>query len=164
MFQVSHKRVTAINKYMNNYNVDVITSYITYLDANNLYGLAMSKLLPYADFNWCDIDIEQILNYDENSETGYLLEVDLEYPKELHDKHNDYPLAPELIKVKADMLSSKSWELHKNYNSQHKTIHDEQTEKLILSLNDKTNYIIHINKLKYYLEQGLKIKQNKSLY
>jgi len=72
----------------------------------------MSKLLPYADFKWCNtINVEQILNYDENAETCqtvYILDVDLEYPKELRNKHNDYPLAPELIKVKADMLSSKS--------------------------------------------------------
>jgi RNA-splicing ligase RtcB len=108
MTQVSLKHVVANNKYMKTYDKNKPSIYLSYLDANNLYGLAMSKYLPYADFKWCEITKNEILNYDEKSDTGYFLEVDLEYPKELHDKHNDYPLAPELMTVKADMLSSTS--------------------------------------------------------
>ena len=77
-----HKHVKANNKYMEDYNHDVVSSYISYLDANNLYGLAMSQKLPYGDFEWSnDIQtIEHVLNYNDGDD-GYILEVDLEYPK-----------------------------------------------------------------------------------
>lgn len=84
--------------------------------------------MPYADVEWCEIDTEQIVNYDIDSETGYRLDVELEYPKELHDKRNDYPLTPELMKVTADLLSSHSEEMYKSYYSHAKTSRDEQTE------------------------------------
>jgi hypothetical protein len=159
MTQVSLKHVVANNKYMKKYDKNKPSIYLSYLDANNLYGLAMSKYLPYSDFNWCEITKNEILNYDEKSDTGYFLEVDLEYPKELHDKHNDYPLAPELMTVKADMLSSTSKDIYMKYNDHHKYIHDETVGKLILNLNDKNKYVLHINNLKYYLEQGLILKK-----
>ena len=91
---------------MSEYKHDVISSYIMYLDANNLYGGGMSEKLPYAGFEWSnDIqNTEDILKYD-NGTHGYILEVDLEYPKELHDEHADYPLAPGNMKVSADMVS-----------------------------------------------------------
>ena len=94
--QVSHKHITANNKYMKTYNKDVVSSYINYLDANNLYGVAMSQKLPYADLQWSDdiYDEKDILNYDDG-EHGFILEVDLQYPHELHNLHSDYPLAPE---------------------------------------------------------------------
>ena len=62
-----------------------------YLDANTLYGHAMNRPFPYKDFEWVDsISIDTIMNDDENSDVGYTLEVDLHYPKELHDLHNKY--------------------------------------------------------------------------
>ena len=78
-----------------------------YLDANNLYGWAMSQPLPTGEFDW--LNEEEIANLDimqipDNSEEGYILEVDLKYPKELHDLHNDYPLAPEKMKICPEML------------------------------------------------------------
>ena len=66
-----------------------------YLDANNLYGWAMSQSLPTGGFKWKYPNEVQLTSYTEDSEKGLLLEVDLEYPKKLHDLHNDYPLAPE---------------------------------------------------------------------
>ena len=72
--------------------------HILYLDMNNLYGDAMSQYLPYANFKWVkNINKikQKLMNIKNNSSTGYILEVDLEYPQELHDIHNDYPLAPE---------------------------------------------------------------------
>ena len=76
------------------------------MDANNLYGLAMSQNLPYKSFEWCsDIEnTEHVLNYKDRN-IGYVLEVDLEYPKEFHDLHSDYPLAPENTAVSANMVS-----------------------------------------------------------
>ena len=108
MCMVSTKNVEANNKYMGeDYDKKKESSYINYLDANNLYGLSMIQKLPYKNFTWDDtLKEEDIINF-KNNNIGYILEVDLEYPKELHDLHNDYPMAPEVMNVKADMLSDK---------------------------------------------------------
>ena len=85
-----NKYSEANNKYMEDYDEDMDNTLISYLDANNLYGHAMNRPLPYKDFKWIDsISIDTIMNYDESSDVGYTLEVDLHYPKELHDLHND---------------------------------------------------------------------------
>ena len=78
-----------------------------YLDANNLYGLAMVQSLPQSDFKWSDERDHQVLidKYAENESEGCFVKCDLEYPEELHDLHNDYPLAPERKLVSQDMLS-----------------------------------------------------------
>ena len=78
---------------------------ILYLDMNNLYGCAMSKYLLYASFKWVnDVnEIEQkLMRIKSNSTTEYILEVDLEFPKKLHDMFNDYPLAPEKINLQKE--------------------------------------------------------------
>ena len=64
---------------------------VIYLDANNLYGWAMSQRLPIGNFKWLNPEIVNLGNYSEESEKGVILEVDLEYPEELHHLHNDYP-------------------------------------------------------------------------
>ena len=77
-----------------------------YLDANNLYGWAMSQKLPCRNFRWIDCPEHiKLENYHENSAKGLILEVDLEYPRELHHQHNDYPIAPEKINFEKEMLS-----------------------------------------------------------
>ena len=76
--------------------------HILYFDMNNLYGCAMRQYLPISNFEWVKNihKIEQkLMNIKHNCSTGYVLEVDLEYPQELHDIHNDYPLAPEKINI-----------------------------------------------------------------
>ena len=159
MCQVSKKHVTANNKYMKNYDTDVISSYINYLDANNLYGLAMSHKLPYGELQWSDdiYDTDDISNY-KDGDDGYILEVDLEYPETLHDLHSDYPLAPENMSVSADMVSDFSKTIYGEYHNG-KQVTDEKGKKLILNVMDKTCYVVHIRNLKYYLEMGLKLKQ-----
>ena len=121
MTQVSVRKVEANNKYMKDiYDKEKDTSYILLLDCNNLYGSAMSMNLPFKNIKFMkhtDITDEDILNY-ENDEEGYILDVDLMYPKELHDKHIDYPLAPEIMNVSADMLSEKQKETYKGYEAQ----------------------------------------------
>ena len=96
------------NEYCSDYDSKRPNKYITYLDMNNLYGYAMSQYLPYANFKWVkDINKteQKLMNIKSNSATGYILEVDLEYPQKLHDIHNDYPLAPEKINIPKEWLS-----------------------------------------------------------
>jgi len=104
---IAHRHAKAYNKYMINYNSNKESSYVIYLDANNLYGWAMSQPLPYKDFKWLDTktiktveDWITILNRCEKiPNKGLILEVDLEYPQELHDLHNDYPCVAEKLNV-----------------------------------------------------------------
>eukprot|EP00438_Fugacium_kawagutii_P007257 Skav211577 [mRNA] locus=scaffold2228:403820:405304:+ [translate_table: standard] len=168
MTQATCKKVEANNVYMgDDYDENKESSFINYLDANNLYGLSMIQKLPYKNLKWDDKITEMdIVNY-KNGGIGYILEVDLEYPKELHDLHNDYPLAPEVMNVKADMLSDKQVEIFKLVNTSQKDKEkgivrepkDEKTKKLILNLNDKDKYVVHIRTLQFYLKQGLKLKK-----
>ena len=145
---IADRHAEANNKYMKNYDPDKPSSYIPYLDANNLYGWAMSQPLPYANLKWVEADnlipkIEGI---------GHIYEVDLEYPKELHDLHNDYPCAPEKIKVSDDMLSDYCREIKDKFNISSGNVH-----KLIPTLKHKKNYVLHEEILKLYLNLGLKL-------
>ena len=117
------------------YNPDEKTNYIMYLDANNLYGWAMSQPLPVDGFEWlpaCELPHWGFICEDEG--IGCILEVDLEYPKHLHDAHNEYPLAPESLKM-------------------------NKIDKLIPNLQDKTNYVIRYKNLQQYLGLGMVLKK-----
>lgn len=136
IFKKYHK---ANNKYLSTFNPNEKSTFISYLDANNLYGKAMSYKLPISNFKWIDgseIDEEIILDYDINDNNGIVLEVDLEYPKELHKLHNDYPLCPERFKPEGSL-----------------------TEKLCGTFYEKKNYIIHIYNLQLYIKLGMKINK-----
>ena len=111
------------------YNPEKDSVYIPYLDANNLYGWAMSKPLPVRNFKWMnEKELEEWKNF------PCILKVDLEYPEKLHDLHNKYPLAAEKLKV-------------------------GNVEKLVPNLNDKKNYVIHYENLKQCESMGMKIKK-----
>ena len=108
----------ANNKYMREYDEKAPSKYIMYLDANNLYGWAMSQYLPTGGFRWMtekQINKINLAKYEDDSKKGLILEVDLKYPSELHDLHNDYPLAPEKVKVTDDMLSGYSKSIADKY-------------------------------------------------
>ena len=125
---VSKTYAKANNPYMEEkFDPNEETKYIPYLDANNLYGWAMSKPLPVRNFKW--MDREELENW---KNIPCILEVDLEYPMELHDLHNEYPLAPEKMKV-------------------------GNVEKLIPNLRGKKKYVIHYENLKLYASLGLKL-------
>ena len=101
MFQFIEKGMRggeANNKYMKEYDEKVPSKYITYLDANNLYGWAISQYLLTCGFRWVkekEINKINLTKYKEDSKKGVILEVDLEYQQKLNDLHNDYPLASE---------------------------------------------------------------------
>ena len=163
MTQCSFKKVEANNKYMNeDYDESKPSSYISFLDANNLYGLAMCKKLPYDDFKWHygRMDEKRVVKYNDDDDIGYIiLEVDLDYPKELHDLHKDYPLAPEIMCINESMLSQVQKDIHKYYYG--KNASDEKTNRLVLNVMDKKKYVLHISALKFYLQHGLRLKKVK---
>ena len=138
MCQSTHRYAKANNKYMKNYDEKIEPSYLTYIDANNLYGWAMSQKLLANDFIWyndylSDFNEEFVKNYNENSDERYFLEVDIEYPKTLWRSHKELPFLPERKK-------------------------QEKVEKLVFTIEDKEKYVIHIRALKQALNNGLKFK------
>ena len=154
---IANRYGKANNKYMKNYDEKAPSKYIMYLDANNLYGWAMSQYLPTGNFKWLSqnqIEKTNLGKYTENSKKGLILEVDLEYPQELHDLHNDYPLGPEKAKVAKDMLSDYCKKIADKFNISSGLVH-----KLIPTLNDKEKYILHYRNLQLYLSLGLKLKK-----
>ena len=134
--QSIHRYAKANNKYMKNYNNNEESSYIQYLDANNLYGWAMSKKLPVNGFKWTYNNIineEFIKNYNENDKKGYISEIDIKYPRKLQDLHSDLPFLPERMEI-------------------------NKCKKLVCNLYNKKKYVVHINSLKQALNYGLKLK------
>ena len=136
---ISNRYGKANNKYMKDFNNSEPSKYLTYLDANNLYGWAMKQKLPTHKFEWMtNKEIENIFNnqiVQVWEKTPCILEVDLEYPEELHDRHNDYPLCPERVEC---------------YHG---------VKKLIPNLRDKNNYVIHYKNLMQCLRLGMKLKK-----
>ena len=144
----------ANNKDLPDYDASKPSTYIMYLDANNLYGYAMSEPLPVGGFKFLsfeeihDLDIMSIA---EDSETGYIFDVDLWYPGDLHDTHNDYPLAPESFEVSAELHSPHMKELLAKLG--HKPC--RATTKLVPNLCTKRNYVVHYRNLQFYIRHGL---------
>ena len=154
---IANRYGKANNKYMKEYDEKAPSKYIMYLDANNLYGWAMSQHLPVGNFRWMtekQISKLNVARYNENSEKGLILEVDLEYPKELHNLHNDYPLAAERVCVKKNMLSDYCKKIATKYNISTGLVH-----KLIPTLSNKEKYVLHYRNLQMYIDLGLKLKK-----
>ena len=152
---IANRYGKANNRYMKTYDEKAPSKYIMYLDANNLYGWAMSQYLPTGGFKWLaknQIDKIDLAKYKEDSNKGLILEVDLEYPKELHDLHNDYPLAAEKVKVNKDMLSNYCQEIANKFKVSTGLVH-----KLIPTLSNKEKYVLHYRNLQLYTDLGLKI-------
>ena len=94
-----HRHAKANNKYMKDYDENKESSCIVYIDANNLYGCAMSQKLPVHGFEWVEDLSDFIKNHDEDSDVGYIIEADVEYPRDLQRLHSDLPFLPERTKV-----------------------------------------------------------------
>ena len=128
-----------------------------YWDANNLYGWGMSQPLPYSDFDFLtkkEINEFCLSSIGENSPIGYILEVDLEYPDELHDSHRDYPLAPEKLEISSDMLSKFCSDIADKYG-----IKVGGVNKLVPNLRDKSKYVVHYRNLQLHLSLGIKLSK-----
>ena len=136
---ISNRYGKANNKYMKGFNQKELSKFLMYLDANNLYGWAMSQKLPVHSFKWMtNKEIENIFNnqiVQVWNKNPCILEVDLIYPEDLHDLHNDYPLCPERVEC------------------------DKGVKKLIPNLRDKNNYVVHYKTLMQYLSLGMKLKK-----
>jgi hypothetical protein len=112
--------------------------------------------MPTGDFRWLsreEIDEINLEVYDDNSDYGLFLEVDLKYPQKLHDSHNDYPLAPEKLFITEDMLSPTSVEIFDELN-----LSSNSVQKLVPNLMDKKRYVLHYRNLKFYLAMGMQIE------
>lgn len=151
MCQVSVSHIIANNPYMGgDYKEYLEHVFIMYLDRTIYMGLQWSRTYLTMGINGCvEQTVEDIKNYNPTtSPVGYFFEVDLEYPKELHDLHKDYPMAPELEAVKANQLSEFMKRNYLNYYC--KEFKDETGEKLLLTLNDKKEYVYHVSVLNMY--------------
>ena len=122
---------------MKDYDKNKELSYIQYWDVNNSYDWARSQKLPVNNFSWVkdtsQFNEDFIKIYNEESDEGYSVEVDVQYPENLHNLHNDLPFLPERMKI-------------------------EKVEKLVANLHDKTEYVIHKINLKQSLDHGLVLK------
>ena len=141
---IAKRYAKANNKCTNDYDPEKPSTFITYMNKNNLYGWTMSENLPYGEFNWLkNVNEFDINSINEKSDTG---------PNELHELHNDYPLAPEKLAVTNDMLSKYC-----------KKIADEcdikvgDVKKLIPNLGNKTKYVLHYKNLQLYLFLGMRL-------
>ena len=147
---VSHRHAIANNRYMENFDPSQPDSYLMYLDSNNLYGWAMSQPMPTGGFHWVNYT-DQILDTPAASSTGFILEVDLAYPHSLHKDHNDYPLAPEKMKVSKEQMSPYQQKLIDELGTSF------ECEKLVPNLMNKSRYVLHYRNLQLYLSLGMKI-------
>ena len=145
----------ANNKYMKCCDSNKKSVYIIYLHENNLHGLAMIHYLPYGRFKWLskkEIDKFDLNSIGENSSIGYILKVDLEYPIELHDLHNDHPLAPEKLEISQNVLSNYCSDIADGYG-----IKIGGVNKLVSNLRNKEIYVVHYRNLQLYLLLGIKL-------
>ena len=131
--QAVRKYASANNKYMGDkFDPNEDTTYLQYLDTNNLYGWAMSQPLATGGFKWTDVNPNEISELATRIDKGYVLEVGISYPKELHNQHNDLPFMCERMET-------------------------NRVEKLVPNLRDKKNYVIHIQALNQVLQHELRL-------
>ena len=141
---ISKRHSQANNPYLKDFNPDDETKYIMYLDSNNLYAWAMKQNMPTGSFKW--------VNGITKGHKNYIVECDLEYPEELHNLHDDYPLAPEKLIVKDSWLSDYSLDIKRKFD-----IPSSNVKKLIPNCMSKKKYVLHYRNLELYESLGMKV-------
>ena len=139
---IANRHGKSNNKYMKEYNEKAPSKYIMYLDANNLYGWAMSQYLPTGNFRWMtDKEINKIDlgKCKIDGKKGLISEVDLEYAQELHNLHNDYPVAPEKLNVSNNMLSEYCKKIAEKYKDFFKLMNNSIFGRTILNMRKRVD-------------------------
>ncbi|XP_011859942.1 PREDICTED: uncharacterized protein LOC105557336 [Vollenhovia emeryi] len=133
--QCSNRYARANNKYLSSHDPLKPSTYLMYYDVNNLYGWAMCESLPYAQFQWVsDVESVDVMSVTADSDIGYIMEVNLAYPRELHDAHADLPFCPTRASPPGKV-----------------------TDKLPATLHDKSRYVIHYRNLQQCVRYGMRI-------
>ena len=154
---IAKRYCRANNEFVRGYDESLEKGFITYWDLNNLYGAAMLEYLPYDKFEWLSDDEIDSIDFNcvsAESGVGYILEVDLKYPSELHDLHNDYPLAPEKMRVNKDILPDYCSSIVEKYD-----VKVGDVAKLIPNLRDKSYYVLHYRTLQLYVSLGMVVEK-----
>ena len=149
---VSKRHAKANNDLIDGYNPKKPSSYILYLDPNNLYGWAMSQPLPTGAFRWeedCEQLAKTIADHPADDPEGFILYVDLKYPEDLHNAHNAYPLAPERMVVQKKWMSE--------YQHNLLGVGVAPTEKLVPNLCNKDHFVLHYRNLQLYTSLGMRL-------
>ena len=150
---IAKRHSKANNEYCPDYDKNKPSTFISYIDMNNLYGWAVNEYLLYRRFEWLEnIDNFDIMSFNDKSPIGYFSEVDPEYPEELDELHNDFPLAPEKRTVSSNMSSKYCKKFGDEYE-----IKVGDVKKVIPNLGNKTNYVLHYRNLQLYLSLGIKL-------
>ena len=150
---IAKRYVKANNKYINDYDPNKPSTFISYLDRNNLDGWEMGEYLLYEGFKWLkNVDEFDVMSINEKSPVGHFLEVDLEHSDKLHELYNDYPLAPQKLAVSSDMLLKYCKKVADKYK-----IKDGDVKKLIPNLCNKTNYVVNYKNFQLYLSLVMKL-------
>ena len=140
------------------YDPDKPASHIIHYNVNNIYDHAMSQKMPVDGHRWLtrdELDCLDVNAIEDDAETGYVLEVDLDYPQELCVAHNELPLAPEMMKITIDQLSPYSRRLAEDCGFKIK----DPPKRLIAGVGNKRRYVVDYRCLKLYLRLGLKLVQ-----
>ena len=144
----------ANNKCLKGFNQTQESKLTIDLDANNVCGYAMSKFLPTSRFKWITRKEFDLNKYTSNSSKGCVLQVDIEYQKDLRELHSNCPLALDKIEIKKEMLSN--YQLRIAYFN---NIPIGNVKKFVANLFDKEKYVLHYENLQLYLRLGLKLKK-----
>jgi len=150
---IANRYAKANNKFLPDFNPEEPLSHILYLDCTNLYGPAMAMRLLVGDFKFLsqqEINLFNVMHVPADSDYGYILTVDIDYPPHLHDDHNDYPLAPEHFQLTDRMLSSVARDITQQMGYKYKPV-----SKLVPNLNDKKQYTLHYRLAQFYVRHGL---------
>ena len=156
---IAHRKSKANNKYMKSYGKDKSAKCIVNEDTNNLYEWKMSQYFPVGRFKWLkNVGKLDVNEASKDISKGYILEVDLEYPEELHDLHNEYPLAPEKTEIRESVYSDYCKEIGNKHN-----ISVRGVKRILPSFCNKDKYVFHCRNLQLYLQLGMKLTKNSSI-